>query len=104
MPMNGIAKWRAFTQKAVADGIAAIPSDRKLELFYTDFCANPAKVYRQIFEKYQSMGCNISSEYTGNECFDESNDVRLSKEEERNLREALSRFEADVYADSGASS
>lgn len=95
-PIEQVAAQAVYTQKAVADGMASIPSDRKLEVSYADFCANPSRIYSQIHEKYQSMGSELSPEYTGNECFDASNAVRLNSEDERALRRALLRFEAEV--------
>ena len=53
------------------------------------------KIHRQIYQRYQSLGCDIPPEYTGDECVDESNDVRLSQEDERVLKTAISHFERE---------
>jgi len=97
-PIEQVAAQSVYTQKAVADGMAAIPSDRKLELSYVDFCASPTEVYDQIREKYQSRGIEFSTEYTGNKCFERNSSVRLDQQDERLLRDALTRFEAEVSA------
>jgi hypothetical protein len=94
-PIEQVAAQSVYTQKAVSDGMAVIPSNRKLEISYADFCANPSEIHRQIYQRYQSLGCDIPPEYTGDECFDESNDVRLSQEDERVLKTAISHFERE---------
>lgn len=98
-PLEQVAAQAVYTQKAVSDGMASIPSDRKLEISYADFCANPSQIYSQILKKYQSMGSELSPEYTGSQCFDESNGVYLSQDDERSLRIALARFEAEISLD-----
>ena len=42
-PIEQVAAQAIYTQKAVADGMAVIPSNRKLEISYADFCANPSE-------------------------------------------------------------
>ena len=94
-PIEQVAAQSVYTQKAVSDGMAVIPSNRKLEISYADFCADPSKIYSQIYEKYQSMGSGIPLEYNGNECFDECINVRLSRDDEGILKTAISHFERE---------
>lgn len=95
-PIEQVAAQAVYTQKAVADGIASIPSDRKLELSYADFCTSPNLIYNQIREKYQSLGIDTFAEYTGNDYFERNDSVRLNREDERLLRDAVARFEAEA--------
>jgi hypothetical protein len=95
-PIEQVAAQAVYTQKAVSDGMAAIPSGRKLEVSYAEFCRNPPKIYRQIYEMYQSLGIDISFEYKGIECFDEKKNVRLNQDDEDALDVALSHFEQEA--------
>lgn len=95
-PVEQVAAQVVYTQKAVRDNMAAVPHDKKLEVSYAEFCANPKCVYDQIREKYQSYGYEIPANYVGETHFNQKKSIRLNREDERLLREALYRYEAEA--------
>lgn len=58
-----------YINQAVDKRLAGVAEDRKLEIKYEDFCANPEKFYYIIRNKLLSQGYEISDIYSGEKEF-----------------------------------
>jgi hypothetical protein len=89
-----IAGQAFFTEKAITEGLASIPQQHKLVIDYEDFCANPAKIYFDIVQKYAALGCELPTKYDGVSFFECNNNIRLPKEDIHALKDAYMNFES----------
>lgn len=91
-PIEQVAAQAVYTQKAVDEGMSQVPPSRRLDVDYESFCQCPGDVYRRIRECFSGLGYDLGDEYFGEGSFRVSNTVRLSDQEEVDLKAALARY------------
>lgn len=91
-----LAGQLACTQRAITEGLAALPAQRVLTVSYEEFCARPAGVHDDLGTRIRALGGRQLGRYTGPDRFDVSNDKRLDDATYRALLEAWQRSLAPV--------
>ena len=79
-PLESVAGQIAATNRAIAQGLAELPDDKKLVIPYEDFCQQPEYYFNEIISRVLAQG-GISkagdTEYTGAPSFSNSNSWRI---------------------------
>ncbi|PKL75792.1 MAG: hypothetical protein CVV27_13570 [Candidatus Melainabacteria bacterium HGW-Melainabacteria-1] len=89
-PYEQVAGQIHYTDAAIARGLAALPTDRKLVVSYDRFCENPAAVYEQLRARYRQRGHEIGP-YNGEARFQVSQ-PDIAPDERRCIEAALAAF------------
>lgn len=69
-PVRQVSGQIYYINKAIEKALEKIPTERKLEIEYEDFCQNPEKYYFELKEKLEQQNCKISQVYIGENRFD----------------------------------
>lgn len=70
-----------FTERAIGEGLAAIPSAHQLTVRYESLCSDPRGLYDHIVEKYAQLGCELDRSYRGPGTFVRRDTLRLPENE-----------------------
>ena len=79
-PVAQVAGQVYYKNAAVEKGLAAVSDERKVEIAYEDFCADPAALFGKLQQVYQAQGYDTDWKYTGPSEFKSANNVRLEPE------------------------
>jgi hypothetical protein len=66
-----------FTDQAIQDALASLPSNRWLTVEYESFCEDPGATYRALKEKYAALGSALPPAPKSMVSFEARNDLRL---------------------------
>lgn len=82
-PYEQVAGQIYYINKAVETGLENVAQHKKMIVNYEEFCENPKKFYDELVSKLKSQGCELDSEYKGEEKFEVT---RKSVDDEKILR------------------
>lgn len=88
-PYTQVAGQVYFSDRALTAGMQGVAGDRKLELDYEAFCADPAAAFRAIAARFSAQGRPLDATYRGPEMFEATNRVRLDQTAASALRSAF---------------
>ncbi|EON93920.1 hypothetical protein MARLIPOL_01285 [Marinobacter lipolyticus SM19] len=100
-PLESVAGQIAAINCSVEQGIAALPSHRKLEVQYEDFCRRPGYYYNEITRRLIEQG-GVSADkvpvYSGETSFSNANRWRLEGYSKRDAERVYEIFEKQDIA------
>ena len=94
-PIDQVAGQVIFTQKAVEQGLQAVPDKNKVTIRYEEFCNDPKATLKMIDAKWRELGSNPLPEVGESQMdkkFTSSNTLRLNESDRQLLTTALSRY------------
>lgn len=91
-PYTQIAGQVFHSSRALADGVAAVAGERRLEVDYEAFCTDPAAVFAGIAARFAAQGRPLEAPYRGPSAFEATNRVRLDDDTASALRLAFDRI------------
>lgn len=94
-PIMQVAGQVYYKNKIVQEGLSQLHHSRWLAVDYQDFCRAPARVFRQIREKYRQLGYPAKWEYHGPQEFRSANTIRLPEEDVRKIINAYKKFSGE---------
>ena len=77
-----------YTEKAIDAGLSEVPDENQLTISYERFCSDPESIYREIVDKYNSLGYELPCELNSAYRFRSTNEFRLPIEEIKKFKEA----------------
>lgn len=81
-----------YTEKAISEGLQQVPEEKKIIIYYEEFCAHPTEYYKRIIKKLSVNGYTIDTPYVGKDEFSMSNSIKLSKDEIIEIKRAYAYF------------
>jgi hypothetical protein len=69
-PYDQVAGQVYYINKAIEEQFENVPEYKKMTVRYEEFCENPKKTYDSLIAKLGMQGCEIESEYSGQQCFE----------------------------------
>jgi hypothetical protein len=81
-----------YTNRAIEEGLAHVPSSRKLSINYEELCAKPERIYNQIVALVEKNNYSIVDDYQGPSEFKSTNDIRLPSPAWENIEKAYLEF------------
>jgi len=94
-PIEQVAGQVYFTNNAIERGLAQIDPARSLTVGYESFCAEPSSVFSQIVDRFTQQGCPVDWPYIGPQRFHDTNQVRLTDREWRQIAAAYRHFSGE---------
>lgn len=91
-PVEQVVGQVVLTQHAIAQGLSAIACDRRLEVDYEAFCADPRACFATLAERLAGQGFDAPGAYAGPESFAVSNAWRLGAAERARAEAAIRSF------------
>lgn len=93
-PLEQVAGQVMLTRRAVDKGLEGIPGDRRLEVEYEAFCADPAAIFTALRRRLARQDFDMQAYYAGPEAFPVSNKWRLRDTDRLRLQAALDAYTA----------
>ncbi len=87
-PAQQVAGQVLFTDQAVSEGLADLPSHRVIRVAYEDFCRHPKDVYERLLASLAAAGYPVTEAYTGPDSFPVSDRIHVSSGEKAALETA----------------
>jgi hypothetical protein len=84
-----------YSNKAIENALDSIPQKNKVIIQYEDFCKEPASFYYEIREKYKALGYILPEKYEGVSSFNNTNELKISKDEIKKFERAYQYFEKE---------
>jgi hypothetical protein len=81
-----------YNRSAVRDGLSDVAQDRKIDVNYSDFCANPKGTYEAIAEKMSAQSYNLPA-YAGPKAFKESQSVKLTDADAAEMKSLIANYD-----------
>lgn len=95
-PLEQVAGQVALTCRAVEEGLARIDENRRLDVEYEAFCADPGATFAALRRRLAGQGVDAPPDYRGPRAFGAANTWRLPQADRARLRNALEAFTASA--------
>lgn len=90
--LHQVAGQAFYIKRSIENELAEIPKANQLVVDYESFCADPNKVFGQIADKYEGLGCHLHRTQLAGYAVECANRVRVSEGDFRQLQSAYKDF------------